>query len=71
MMTERDVVDKFDRYGPVREVRIVRHPATGESRGFGFVAMESVEAADRAVRKLDGTDWNGRRLLVEVAKNPR
>lgn len=33
--------------------------------------MESVEAADRAVRKLDGTDWNGRRLLVEVAKNPR
>lgn len=33
MMTERDVVDKFDRYGPVREVRIVRHPATGESRG--------------------------------------
>lgn len=39
--------------------------------GFGFVEMENEEAAAAAIRKLDGTDWNGRRLLVEVAKRPR
>jgi RNA recognition motif-containing protein len=33
--------------------------------------MEDVESADRAVRKLHESDWNGRRLLVEVARNPR
>ena len=44
---------------------------TGESRGFGFVEMESAADAKDVVRHMDGADWNGRRLKVEVAKNPR
>ncbi|KAK9823768.1 hypothetical protein WJX72_005368 [[Myrmecia] bisecta] len=67
--TERELERKFDRFGPVREARIVRNPRTGESRGFGFVMMEAEEDVDRAIRALDGMDWNGRRLLVERAKN--
>lgn len=71
MFNERDVHEKFDRCGRVKEVRIVRHQGSGESRGFGFVIMEDAAAADAAVQKFDGTDWNGRKLLVEVARNPR
>ena len=33
--------------------------------------MEDQEGADRAVYKLNGSDWNGRSLLVEVARNAR
>ena len=33
--------------------------------------MESEDAAAAAIRALDQGDWNGRRLLVEVAKRPR
>jgi RNA recognition motif-containing protein len=39
---------KFGRFGRVAEVRIVRD-FSGKSRGFGFVAFDTEEAA-RAVR---------------------
>lgn len=34
---------------------------------FGFVAYDTEDDAAEAIRKLDGTDWNGRRLLVGAA----
>ena len=37
---------KFEKYGPVKEARIVRNPVNGESRGFGFVAMKYEEDVD-------------------------
>lgn len=66
----QDVIRKFGRYGDVRDVRLVRGP-NGESRGFGFVDYNSEDDAKAAIRGLDQTEWNGRRLLVEVAKRPR
>ena len=45
----QDVESKFSKYGRVKEVRIVRNPATGESRGFGFVGMSEEDEVD-AVR---------------------
>lgn len=39
-MRVQEVETKFARFGRVKEVRIVRHPRSGESRGFGFVVME-------------------------------
>ena len=45
----QDVEHKFSKYGRVKEVRIVRNPATGESRGFGFVGMSEEDEVD-AVR---------------------
>jgi cold-inducible RNA-binding protein len=68
--SERDVIRKFEKYGRVADVRIVKGHG-GESRGFGFVDMESEEDAKEVMRALDGVEWNGRRLLVEVAKRPR
>ncbi|PNH04371.1 RNA binding motif protein, X-linked-like-1, partial [Tetrabaena socialis] len=68
---EQDLEQKFSRYGRVREARVVRHPSSGESRGFAFVGMSAESEAEEAVRDMNGRDWNGRRLLVEVAKNPR
>lgn len=66
---ERDLEAKFSRYGPVREARIVRNSYSGESRGFGFVVMADERGVADAIRGLDGRDWNGRRLLVERARN--
>lgn len=69
--TERDVDRKFGKYGRVRDVRIVRHQRSGESRGFGFVEMDNDDDTDRVIRHLNGKDWNGRILLVERARNIR
>jgi RNA recognition motif-containing protein len=42
---------------------------TGRSRGFGFVEMATVEEAEAAISRYNGTDYEGRRLQVEKAKS--
>jgi transformer-2 protein len=69
--TERELEHKFDEFGKVKEARVVRNPATGESRGFGFVALDHDDEVDDAIRALNGAEWNGRRLLVERARHVR
>ena len=36
--------------------------------GLGFVTMEDSEGADEAIRQLDGQEFAGRKLTVNVAK---
>ena len=43
-------------------------PATGRSKGFGFVEMENAEDGERAIRELDGNDLDGRNLKVNEAR---
>ena len=43
----QDLEKKFEKYGPVKEARIVRNPRSGESRGFGFLIMENDDDVDR------------------------
>lgn len=42
----QDLEEKFEKFGRVVEVRIVRNPASGESRGFGFVGMSEEHEVD-------------------------
>jgi RNA recognition motif-containing protein len=42
--------------------------ATGQSKGFGFVEMDSVDSARVAKEKLNGLDVHGRMLTVKDAK---
>jgi len=46
-------------------------PHTRESRGFGFVTMESGEEADAAIAALNATDLMGKTLNVEKARRGR
>lgn len=52
----QDLERKFEKYGPVREARIVRNPRSGESRGFGFLIMENDDDVDR-VSVISWTNW--------------
>ena len=58
----------FNQVPGVETVSVVTDRDTGQSRGFGFVEMESKEAADEAVRKFNGHALGGRTLKVEHAK---
>ena len=41
---------------------------TNRSRGFGFVEMTSNEAAQKAIKELDGATVDGRAIRVNEAK---
>ena len=58
----------FSQIEGVQSVSIVTDRDTGQSRGFGFVEVETVEAANDAVSKLNGVQLDGRTLRVEISK---
>ncbi len=58
----------FAQVGQVESATVVTDRETGRSRGFGFVEMATVEDAESAISKYNGTDFEGRRLQVEKAK---
>lgn len=57
----------FGQAGYVDDVNVVYNNQTGQSRGFGFVMMRSVEEAEKAVEMLSGYDLSGRLLTVNKA----
>jgi RNA recognition motif-containing protein len=66
--TSDDLRDWFAEHGNVTRAQVATDRDTGRSRGFGFVEMATPEAADEAINRLNGRDYEGRRLQVEKAK---
>ncbi len=63
-----DLERLFAEHGPVTKAQVISDRDTGQSRGFGFVEMGSSEAAQKAIDALDGADFEGRNLKVNIAK---
>jgi len=63
-----DLERLFAEHGPVTKAEVISDRDTGQSRGFGFVEMGSSEAAQKAIDSLDGADFEGRNLKVNIAK---
>ena len=71
--TEDPLKNAFAQYGNVLSAEVIRDKVTEQSKGFGFVEMETEEDAKKAIAGLNGKDLEGRRLRVNFAeeKAPR
>ena len=67
---ESDLFELFSGVGTVANVEIISNKHTQRSKGFGFVQMNSVSEAKRAVDELHDKDYMGRKLVVSGAKLP-
>ena len=65
---EAELQELFARAGSVESVTVMRDQATGRARGFAFVEMSSDEAAQNAIRELNGSQMGGRSLTVNEAR---
>lgn len=63
-----DLERLFAEHGPVTKAQVISDRDTGRSRGFGFVEMSSADSAQNAISSLNGTDFEGRSLKVNLAK---
>jgi cold-inducible RNA-binding protein len=65
---ESDLRSLFADYGSIESANVITDRETGRSRGFGFIELTDAAQAAKAIERLDGYDWNGRRLTVNEAR---
>jgi len=67
-VTDQHLQELFAQYGTVTSAKVITDRYTGQSRGFGFVEMATSEEAQKAITALNGTQHEGRTLVVNEAK---
>lgn len=67
-VTSSDLEAMLAAHGSVVSAEVISDRATGRSKGFGFVEMESDTEADAAIEALNGQQNGGRTLTVNEAK---
>lgn len=67
-VTNQDLEGLFAQSGQVETANVITDRDTGRSRGFGFVEMESREAAEAAIQQLNGYEFDGRAIVVNEAR---
>lgn len=65
--TAETVRAAFEAHGTVFDASLVTDRDTGRPRGFGFVEMDE-KGAQAAIAALNGTDFNGRTIQVNEAR---
>jgi len=58
----------FSQFGTVQSAQVIQDRATGRSKGFGFVEMDTEAQAQAAIEGLHDQEHDGRRLTVNEAK---
>ncbi|HEY6438001.1 MAG TPA: RNA-binding protein [Ignavibacteriaceae bacterium] len=58
----------FSSYGKVISATVVVDRRSGRSKGFGFVEMENDSEAKAAIEALNGSELEGRSIVVNEAK---
>jgi len=63
--------DGFARFGEVVEAKVITDRDTGRSRGFGFVTFADGASAQQAMSEMNGTEFEGRTIKVDLAADKR
>jgi RNA recognition motif-containing protein len=69
--TDEDLRALFAQVGPVVSASVITDRATGRSKGFGFVEMETTQAAQDAINRFNNTEFQQRSISVNEARPPR
>ena len=66
-VTAEDLKKLFAPYGTITSASVIMDKFTNRSRGFGFVEMPDRQAAEAAMRALNGSMLDGRSVKMNEA----
>ena len=67
-LKDQDLLNLFASHGEVASAKIVTDKFTGRSKGFGFVEMPNDDQAQAAIAALNGTEVDGRSVVVNESR---
>ena len=67
-LKDQDLQDLFSSHGEVTSAKIVLDKFTNRSKGFGFVEMANDDEAQAAISALNGTEVDGRNIVVNESR---
>lgn len=67
-LKDQDLLNLFASHGEVASAKIVNDKFTGRSKGFGFVEMPNDDQAQAAIAALNGTEVDGRNVVVNESR---
>ena len=67
-VTEEDLRLALEEFGQVESVTIIKDRDSGQSKGFGFVEMNSKAEGQSAIEGLNGKELKGREINVNEAR---
>ena len=67
-VTDASLQALFEGFGTVSSARVITDKFSGNSKGFGFVEMANPAEAQKAIAELNGTQYEGRTLVVNEAR---
>ncbi|EEP80769.1 conserved hypothetical protein [Uncinocarpus reesii 1704] len=69
--TTESLTEYFSQSYPIKHATAVADPQTKQCKGYGFVTFTDVEDAQRALEELNGSIFDGRKIVIEVAEPRR
>ncbi len=67
-VTEEDLRQALEAFGPVNSATIIKDKTSGQSKGFGFVEMTAEADGKSAIEELNGKELKGRAIVVNEAR---
>ena len=67
-MRDEDLEKLFAEHGKVTSAVVIMDRATNRSKGFGFVEFETEEEAQAAMKALNESEVEGRKIVVNEAR---
>ena len=67
-LKDQDLSNLFASHGEVVSAKIVLDKFTNRSKGFGFVEMANDDQAQAAIAALNGTEVDGRNIVVNESR---
>ena len=66
--TDATLKSHFEQAGQVDSAAVIIDKMSGRSKGFGFVEMANDADAQTAIDKLNGSELDGRKIVVSEAR---
>lgn len=67
-VNDQELEELFKDFGTIVSAKVIIDRESGRSKGFGFVEFADDDAAKAAMEKLNGSDLQGRTIVVSEAR---